>query len=69
MFTTKDVKAKAIEIISDSASKENKKVKKILPEENAIVLSNDRKINYKALVLATGIGEDYDQIKGLKEAL
>lgn len=69
VFKSDMIQSKAHKIISDSASKENRKVTKIIPEENAILIGNDRKINYKALILATGITEDYDQIKGLNEAL
>lgn len=56
-------------MLSMSCVYENKSVVKILPEENAVVLENNRKINYNALVLATGIREDASQIEGLKEAL
>lgn len=40
LFSKKDVEAKTFEIISASACTENKKVSKIIPEENAIVLEN-----------------------------
>lgn len=44
-------------------------VKEILPEENAVVLSNGRKIGYNHLVIASGIKHDFTQVKGLYEAL
>jgi len=43
-------------------------VDKFLPEENAVVLRNGRRIGYDHLVVAMGIPEDYDQIKGFDEA-
>lgn len=41
---------------------------KIIPEENAIILRNGRRIEYDHLVVATGLNEDMSQIKGLEEA-
>lgn len=44
-------------------------LKQVLPEENAIVLANGRRIGYKKLVLATGMKSDFSLIPGLQEAL
>jgi NADPH-dependent 2,4-dienoyl-CoA reductase/sulfur reductase-like enzyme len=44
-------------------------VKQLLPEENALILNNGRRIGYKQLVLATGIKHDFTQIKGFYDAL
>ncbi|KAL4508309.1 hypothetical protein ABPG72_003613 [Tetrahymena utriculariae] len=44
-------------------------VKEILPEQNAVILSNGRRIGYNQLVLATGLKHDFSQIKGFYEAL
>lgn len=41
---------------------------KILPDENAIVLRNGRRIEYDHLVVATGLNEDLQAIKGFEEA-
>jgi NADH dehydrogenase FAD-containing subunit len=41
---------------------------KIIPEENAIVLRNGRRIEYDHLVVATGLEEDLSAIKGFEEA-
>lgn len=44
-------------------------LKQVLPEENAIVLANGRRIGYKKLVLATGMKSDFNMIPGFTEAL
>ncbi|EGR27203.1 hypothetical protein IMG5_200230 [Ichthyophthirius multifiliis] len=44
-------------------------VKQILPDENAIILQNGRRIGYNHLVLATGMRHDTQQIKGFWDAL
>ena len=41
----------------------------IKPEENLIVLENGKEIEYDVLMLASGIGQDYDSIPGLMEGL
>lgn len=44
-------------------------LKQVLPEENAIILNNGRRIGYKKLVLATGMKSDFSLIPGLQQAL
>jgi len=43
-------------------------VDKILPEEDAVILRNGRRIGYDHLVVATGLEEDLSQIKGFEDA-
>jgi sulfide:quinone oxidoreductase len=40
----------------------------VLPEENAIVLRNGRRIAYDHLVLANGMSQDVESITGMEEA-
>lgn len=44
-------------------------VKEILPNENAVILSNGRRVGYNHLVIASGLKHDMSQIKGFTEAL
>lgn len=44
-------------------------MQKIDPESNIITLDNGTEIEYKVLVIATGLSEDYSSIEGLKEAI
>jgi len=41
----------------------------IVPEENKIILENGREFEYDVLMIASGIGEDFDKIQGFREAL
>ena len=41
----------------------------IVPEENKIILENGKEFEYDVLMIASGIGEDFDQIQGFREAL
>jgi len=50
-----------------AAHSEGQGVSQFLPNENAVVLRNGRKIQYDQLVIATGLKED-SSIKGLEEA-
>jgi len=43
-------------------------VETFLPEENTVVLKSGRKISYDYLVLAMGLKEDLDSIKGFEDA-
>jgi len=43
-------------------------VEKILPDEKAIVLRNQRRIGYNHIVLAMGMQENFAAIKGFEEA-
>lgn len=43
-------------------------VKTFLPEENAVILKNDRRIEYDHMVLAMGQKHDPDAIQGLDAA-
>ena len=51
-----------------TANSENVGCQQVLPDQNAIVLRNGRKIGYDHLVIAMGMPNDYDQIKGFEEA-
>lgn len=42
---------------------------KIVPSQNLVILEDGREINYDTLMIATGLGQDMDQIKGLESAL
>lgn len=41
----------------------------ILPEKNTIILENGKEYEYDVLMIASGIGQDFDQIQGFREAL
>lgn len=43
-------------------------VDKILPEENKVVLRNGRKIGYEFIVIAAGMKENLEAIKGFEQA-
>jgi sulfide:quinone oxidoreductase len=43
-------------------------VKQFIPEENAIVLKNGRRVEYEQLVIAMGLQDDVDAIEGLEDA-
>jgi hypothetical protein len=43
-------------------------IKKVLPEENKVILRNGREIKYNHIVIATGMHEDLDAIKGFDDA-
>ncbi|KAI8391835.1 uncharacterized protein BYT42DRAFT_558225 [Radiomyces spectabilis] len=45
------------------------KVTKLDPDNNQVVLSNGKTVEYEYLVMAAGIQINWDQVKGLKEAL
>jgi len=51
-----------------TAHSDNIGIEKFLPEENTIVLRNGRKIGYDQLVIAMGMCEDLEAIKGFEEA-
>lgn len=51
------------------ASSDGTLASKIIPEKNLVVLENGTEVNYDTLMIATGIGKDYDQIQGLEDAL
>ncbi len=51
-----------------TAHSDNIGMEKINPNENSITLRNGRKIGYDHLVLACGMHEDLDAIKGLEDA-
>ncbi len=51
------------------ATSDESGVKTLLPKENKVILENGREIEYESMVLATGIGSDYDSVPGLKECL
>lgn len=42
---------------------------KIIPEKNLVIFENGKEVNYDTLMLAPGIGKDFDQIQGLEDAL
>lgn len=50
------------------AHSENVGLKEIHPQENYIVLENNRRINYNYLVVALGLRPEYSLIKGFEEA-
>lgn len=50
------------------AATETSSVETYLPNENAVVLKSGRKINYDWLVIATGLKENVDSVKGLADA-
>ena len=43
-------------------------VTEFLPNENAVILKNGRRVEYDQLVIATGLKEDPTSIKGFDEA-
>lgn len=43
-------------------------IKQYLPEESAVILKNDRRIEYDHLVIATGLRHAPEKIAGLDEA-
>merc|ERR1740115_5201 len=43
-------------------------VKQYLPDENAVILTNDRRIEYDHLVIASGMNYDWNTIKGFEAA-
>jgi NADH dehydrogenase FAD-containing subunit len=43
-------------------------IETILPEENTLILKNGRKVEYDWLVLAMGLKEDFNAIKGFEDA-
>ncbi|KAL4480260.1 hypothetical protein ABPG74_020776 [Tetrahymena malaccensis] len=45
------------------------RVKEIHPESNTVVLENDRTIQYKRLVISTGLQNNFEAIPGLKDAV
>lgn len=51
-----------------TAHSDNVGLQKILPEENTVVLRNGRKITYNHLVIAMGLQEDLEGIKGFEDA-
>jgi len=57
------------DIIPKGVSWIQSKVKEFLPEKNTLQLSNGDEIRYDFLVVATGIEQKWDEIKGLKESL
>ena len=44
-------------------------VKQLKPKDNKVILENGREISYDVLILATGIGVDYDKVEGLEDAI
>lgn len=51
-----------------AAHSEGQGVAQFLPNENAVVLRNGRKIQYDQLVIATGLKEDTTSVQGFEEA-
>lgn len=51
-----------------TAHSDNLGVAKFLPDENAVVLTNGRRIGYKYMVVATGLAEDIESIKNFDSA-
>lgn len=51
-----------------TAHSDNIGCQSIHPEENAVVLRNGRKIAYDHLVIAMGMKDDTESIKGFEEA-
>jgi len=51
-----------------TAHSDNIGVEKMLPEENAIILKNGRRIGYDYLVCAMGLNQDFDSIKNFEDA-
>lgn len=43
-------------------------IKQYLPEESAVILKNDRRIEYDHMVIATGLRHAPEKISGLNEA-
>lgn len=41
---------------------------RFLPDENAVIMRNGRRIEYSVMVNAMGLQKDLDQIKGFEEA-
>lgn len=56
-------------VIPKNASWFNSKVLQFKPDENEIILSDQTRLNYNYLVIATGIQLDFERIKGFSEAL
>jgi len=54
-------------ILSSGSRYINKKVERIKPEENILILDDGRSIDYDYLVIATGAVKDYDAIPGYRE--
>lgn len=51
-----------------TAHSENVGCQEVHPEQNAIVLRNGRRIEYDHLVIAAGMNDATDQVKGLEDA-
>jgi len=49
-----------------TAHSDNLGVAKYLPDENAVILTNGRRIGYKYMVIACGLAEDVESIKGFE---
>lgn len=56
-------------LLKDQNVISNTTVLNVDPTQNLITLSNGTEIEYKYLVVATGLNEDYDSVEGLKEAI
>lgn len=57
------------DLISPQADWIQDKVIKVNPEENTVTLADGKRIGYDYLVVAAGIQVNWDNIKGLKDAL
>ncbi len=69
-YSSGDLKKSSESLIADSsANSGGVKVKSLIPSENKAVLENDREITYDYLVLAAGMGQDFDAVPGLLNAL
>lgn len=58
-YETKDFLPAGVEMILDSAAE-------FMPEENAVVLTSGKKLNYDYLIVCTGVTLNYGKIKGLE---
>ena len=56
-------------IDNSSAGTDGYNVAEYLPEENAVILTNGRRIEYDQLVIATGMETDLSAVEGLSDAL
>lgn len=58
-YDTKDFLPSGVEMILDSAAQFN-------PEENSVVLTSGKKLNYDYLIVCAGVSLDFGRIKGLE---
>ncbi|MDF1882642.1 NAD(P)/FAD-dependent oxidoreductase [Sulfurimonas sp. SAG-AH-194-C21] len=67
IFDNDEITRDNADFIPKSVTWIKEKVEKFLPEQNAVITDNDKKVSYDYLIVATGTQYRYEYIKGLTQ--